>query len=114
MMSYDVSIGDFDSNMTYNVGKLFYDHIPNMGNGGGLRELNGKTGAECVDILQEAFVSLRNAQHALWKNGVPGAPEFCAKYDPPNGWGSTIGAITWLGEILAACAKNRRKRFRVS
>ena len=113
-MSYDVTIGDFESNMTSNVAKLFYDHIPDTGKGGGLHELHGMTGAQCVEILCEAFDRINSTRHKLWKNGTVGEPEFCALYDAQNGWGSTVGALTFLAQILGGCARNRRHKLRLS
>jgi hypothetical protein len=112
-MSYDVSVGSEDFNYTSNVSGLFYDHIPDMGKGGGLRELDGVTGARACRIIGEAFKRISETRHRMWSEDAVGEPAFCAKYDAPNGWGSAIGALTFLAEILAACADNRRSKVRV-
>ena len=43
-----------------------------------------------------------------------GEPNFCAAYDASNGWGSAVGGLIFLAEILAACAEFQRKKVRVS
>lgn len=114
-MSYDVSIGDQSFNYTYNVSALFYDHIPaSEGGRGGLHELDGKTGKQAVAILADAFDCIRRTYVDLWEKDAVGEPAFCAKYDSPNGWGSTVGALIFLSRIMAACALNPRKRIRIS
>lgn len=118
-MSYDVSIGDASLNYTSNVAALFYDHIPASESRGGLHELHGKTGKQAVAILDEAWSRIHNTMLDLWRsnlaNGDPvvGEPEFCAKYDAPNGWGSAVGALVFFGQLTAACATNPRKKVRV-
>lgn len=109
-MSYDVSIGDVSLNYTSNVAALFYDHIPaTEGNRGGLHELDGKTGKQAVSILAEAWERIDRTKHNLWRGEVVGEPEFCARYDAPNGWGSTVGALIFFAQITTACAANPRK-----
>lgn len=107
-MSYDVTIGDRDFNYTYNVSRLFYDHIEDTGKGGGLRELNGLTGRQASVVLGAAFERITQTYRKLCE------PRFCALYDSPNGWGSTVGALLFLANILSACADNPRFRVRVS
>jgi hypothetical protein len=107
-MSYDVYIGDRSFNYTSNVSKLFYDHIPD-----GIHALHGLTGKQAVEVLDGAFNRLNRTRIDLWREHDVGEPRFCAKYDAPNGWGSALGAIVFLAEILAACAQNPRKKVRV-
>lgn len=118
-MSYDVSVGDFCGNYTSNVSAIFYDHIPADTSRGGLHELDGKTGKQAVAIIGDAWSRIHATKIDLWRKNigptaVVGEPEFCAKYDPANGWGSTVGALIFLGEVMAACAANPRKKVRVS
>lgn len=117
-MSYDVSIGDKSFNYTSNVCALWYDHIPAVDSRGGLHEIDGKTGKQALQILSEAFSRMHKTKMDLWRsnlNGesVVGEPEFCAKYDASNGWGSTVGALIFTGQLIAACAANPRKKVRV-
>lgn len=104
-MSYDVSIGGCEFNYTYNVSQLFYDHIPKFRDRGGLSELHGLTGRKAVDVLEVALNDISRKVHD---------PAFAKQYDPANGWGSTIGAITFLACILAACASNPRSKVTIS
>jgi len=116
-VSYDVWIGDKSFNYTSNTRMLIYDHIHDQGNGGGLHEIADKTGREAALILGKAFMEMNTTRHwaGVRFGGMtvsecaqdfrPGEPWMTAKYDCPSGWGSTIGTILFLGQILAACAE---------
>jgi hypothetical protein len=112
-MSYDVSIGDESFNYTSNVSQLFYDHIPKERSVGGIHELDGLTGAAAARLLGETFERISQTRLLLWTNDV-GEPAFCKKYDNANGWGSAIGGILFLANIMGACVANPRSRVRVS
>lgn len=113
-MSYDVYIGSEGFNMTWNVGKLFYDHIPMERAKGGLSELDGLTGKQASQVLADAFERINRTRHKTARAvEAVGEPEFCALYDAPNGWGSTVGALIFLAQILGACALNPRRKVRV-
>lgn len=118
-MSYDVSIGDFSENYTSNVAALFYEHIPATDEKkGGLHALDGLTGKQASQVLRQAWSRIHNTKLDCWrasthKETVVGEPEFCARYDAPNGWGSTVGALIFLAEITSACACNPRKKVSV-
>lgn len=113
-MGYDVSIGDASLNYTSNVAALFYDHIPaTEANRGGLHELHGKTGKQAAAILAEAWERIWRTKHDLWETDAVGEPEFCARYDAPNGWGSTVGGLIFLAQIMGACSANPRKIVQV-
>lgn len=107
-MSYDVSIGDKSFNYTSNVSKLWYDHIPDYGQGGGLRELHGLTGKAALAILGEGFERLGDVRRS-----APTDEAAFGGYSASNGWGSAYGAIIYMGRIMAACAANPRKKVRV-
>ncbi len=116
-MSYDVHVGNVDSyNYTYNVSKLFYDHMPadEDSDRGGLDTLEGLTGKQAAVKIAAALHRIERTRHELWQNNVPGEPRFCAKYDAPNGWGSALGAIMFLSLIMAACFQNPRCKVRIS
>lgn len=108
-MSYDVTVGEESFNYTSNVSKLWYDHID-----GGLADIHGKTGAEVAVILANSFARLRETYLRVWESGGFGATAFNQMYDAPNGWGSTVGAIIFIGEILAACLRNPTETVHVS
>lgn len=112
-MSYDVYIGDFSANYTFNVSNLFYDHIEDMGNGGGLNEIDNKTGSEVAGILAKAFDRIYETKNSMWSHDEIGERAFCAKYDAPNGWGSAVGGIVFLARIMAAAASNPEEIMRV-
>lgn len=112
-MSYDLNIGDESFNYTFNVSKLFYDHIEDNGAGGGLHELDGKNGKQCGDILAVALEGIQETYLSCWSEKHVGEPLFCARYDSKNGWGSTVGALVFLSRVMAACYQNPRKRLHV-
>ena len=99
-MSYDVSIGEYDGNYTYNVSSLFYDYME-----GGLPALDGMTGRQAANVLAGFWSRVNTARIA--------DPAFGARYDAPNGWGDTLGALIFIGEITAACAQHPRHLMRV-
>lgn len=113
-MSYDISIGEFDGNYTYNVSKLFHTHLLSDDEQTGLQGLHGKTGAQALAVLSRGFDSIHSEYLRVWKTGDVGARSFCGLYDAPNGWGSTVGALIFLAQFMAACAANPRKKVRVS
>lgn len=114
-MSYDVCIGEFNSNQTYNLSKLFYAYIfDEKGNSIGIKGLHDKTGAEAFLLLQKAFDLIDNAMYDGHSECEVGLPKFCAKYDPPNGWGSTIGGLVFMSRFMAACAANPELKVSVS
>ena len=113
-MSYDITVGDVDFNVTFNLSALFYDHIPVERNRGGLHELDGLTGSAAASVLGQVFGRIDETRNRLWKLDAVGEPEFCAKYDAPNGWGSAIGGIIFLAKLMAACRENPRSKVRVS
>lgn len=113
-MSYDIYIAGEDFNVTFNISRLFYDHIPDAGKRGGLHELNGLTGKQAVEVLSDAFDRIDRTRCNLWSHSEVGDRRFCAQYDAPNGWGSTVGGLVFLARLMGACARNPRSRVRVS
>ena len=114
-MGYDVLIGSNNFNYTYNVSKLFYDHFPEIeGCRGGLYRLDGLKGCEAVPVLANALYEIDKTRLKLWKDGAKGETDFCNKYDPENGWGSTVGAILFLSLIMGECAMNPDEVITVS
>lgn len=102
-MSYDVSIGSEWFNYTWNLSRFFRDHMPE-----GINGLDGLTGRQASDFIGNGL----NAIERSYCRNNPGG--LAAKYDSPNGWGTVIGALIFLGRIQAACAANPRKKVRVS
>ena len=106
-MSYDVHIGAADFNCTFNLSKMFYDHIPDAGSGGGLKEIADLTGKQALPILARGLDNIQMSFLLLGKE------KFDAKYDAPNKWGSALGGLLFLARVLAACAAHPRHRVRV-
>lgn len=117
MMSYDVWIKDkngqvvFDSNMTSNVSAMWHDHF---GIEGGLLGLDGMTWKQAKPHFKEFWNSLNRERRCLYVEGVRGEPKFCEKYDAKNGWGSAVGAMTFIAEIQSAWAMNPKATLHVS
>jgi hypothetical protein len=107
-MSYDLTIGDFCGNYTYNLAPLFFEIIP--GEVGGLRELHGMTGKQAGAVLSLAFERLDRMR---FRNGSTEA-DLIARFDAPNGWGTTFGATIFLAQVMAACLLNPRRKVRVT
>lgn len=106
-MSYDIDIAGEWFNCTWNVGGLFYDHIPaQRSERGGLAELDGLTGKQACEVLHRAFEKIDRAH--IDQRG------FANKYDAENGWGTTYGATVFLARVLAACALHPRHKVRFS
>lgn len=112
-MSYDISIGGESFNYTSNVSMLFYEHIPEHRDCGGLRELHGLTGKQAGLLLKDAFNRIDRTRHETWSGELVGEPAFCARYDAKNGWGSTVGALIFLSMVMAACFANPRSKVSV-
>lgn len=116
-MSYDVTIGRFSRNYTSNVGKLFHKHITVAGvveDTTGLQALHGMTGAEASGWLALAWKSINSERNKLWKQDAVGEPEMEKLYNAPNGWGSLVGALVFLGELTAACGQHPSQIIHVS
>lgn len=130
-MSYDVSIGDFSVNITYNIRMLFYDHFPASEersasehgltaddivkqSRGGLHSLHGLTGLDAIDVISAFLDNVRDRMYDGNVVTTVGHPHFCAKYDAKNGWGSTLGGVVAMGRLLAACSRFPDDRIRIS
>lgn len=113
-MSYDIYIGGENFNYTSNGTAIFYDHMPaEEGQRGGLHNLEGLTGRQAALVIRDALDRIHRTRMDLWRDGEVGSRTFCAKYDPPNGWGSTVGAILFLSRVLAECAAKPRSKVRI-
>lgn len=113
-MSYDISIGTFERNYTSNRADLYRDHFPGgerLDENGvlttvpaGLDAIHDKTGREAGEILLEMISAINDTRIRLGNDRVKGDQPICDQYDSPNGWGSLVGQLIFLGEIAAACA----------
>lgn len=110
-MGYDVSIGEYDANYTHNsLGKLCYEHLDKEN---GLRGLHGKTGRQASEMLEAFWKGIHCEKLHLWQDGVVGEPKLQEKYDSPNGWGSLVGALIFMGELTVACRNYPRRKVSV-
>lgn len=108
-MSYDVSIGEFNTNYTSNGCEIFYEHIPeNEFAKGGIPSLDGMLGAQAIIVLSDFFDNIQRERQEIGSIGLR------AKYDAPNGWGSTEGLLLFAAQIMSACIKNLGETVRVS
>ena len=107
-MSYDIDIADDEFNYTYNLSNFFHRHID-----GGLYALNGLTGKQALVVMDIAWESITAEKMSHWSSADVGEPKFCEKYDSPNGWGSTVGALVLLGRLTASFANHPRHKIKV-
>jgi hypothetical protein len=116
-MSYDINIGERYFNETFNVSAVFYDHLPGDETcRGGLFWFKGKTGSEAIPIFKTFYENLNSnrdkhrpvvTRHMMEpRPDEIGEQKFLRKYDPKNGWGSTLGAIVFMAEFMIACVEN--------
>ena len=89
-MSYDMGIGEESFNYTYNVSGMWYASEPEKG----IRAIYGLTGEQAIPVLQ----NMRNYMEQNW--------EAMQKMNPPNGWGSAIGALAFLNDLIIASINN--------
>lgn len=115
-MSYDVVIANNDFNYTYNLSGLFHEHItrphflPVTENTvlTGLRSIDGLTGKWAAYAIEQGLASI---QSELVQKGEA---KMMDRHNPPNGWGSVLGAVLFLSLLMAACKNNPRHIVRVS
>lgn len=112
-MSVDVYIGDENFNYTHNTAALWHEHLL-RGEVTGFAAIDGLTGKDAFLLLKESFDHIQETRLRHWDKDSVGEPEFCAKYDSPNGWGSAVGGLLFMAQVMAACAANPRKRVHVS
>ena len=112
-MSYDVDIGNIWLNYTSNMSVLFYNHCEGNGKTG-LHAIDGLTGYEAAPILHKMMTNIEKERIELWENYVVGEPKFCEKYDSPNGWGSLVGQLLFIGQIATACLMYPDEKIKVS
>ncbi len=94
-MSYDLDINEESFNITYNVGKMFYDAIPDTG----IRAIHGKTGEEALPILRVMRTHFENNKRRL------------TAMEPDNGWGTFEGTYEFLGKLIIASINNKDKKW---
>lgn len=108
-MSYDISlmadcgnglvrIANADWNYTYNLSGFFAWAL-----GKGLTEFDGEEAWYLLDSIKHGLYQIRNAE----KGSLD-------EFEPPNEWGSVLGATIFLAEIGIACAKAPNSKVSVS
>jgi hypothetical protein len=89
-MSYDISIGQMNRNMTSNVSRMWDRAMPDLN----LRDMNGETGAVCLPHLEAGMLDMARNRHA-YEDMLPNSD-----------WGSYGGALSVLVEMAAECRAN--------
>ena len=89
-MSYDITVGKMDRNYTSNVSKMWDQAMPGLN----LRDMNGKTAAECLPHLTEGVRHMANNFHSY------------REMEPSNGWGNAGGALSVLTQMMFECQEN--------
>ncbi len=100
-MSYDVSIGDFEGNYSWNNSSFFFMMLPKKHKGNsGILSLNGMTGAKAAELLDKTL------EDFSLKIACSGARSIHSQFDTGNSQDSLIGCVTFLSLIMAACYRN--------
>jgi len=89
-MSYDMGIADKNFNYTYNVAGMWYASEPELG----IRTIYGLSGEQARPVL----CKMREYMEDHWQEMLD--------MEPSNGWGSAIGALTFLSELIIACVEH--------
>lgn len=95
-MSYDVDLGDWNQNITFNLSPFFRRFLPVV-DGDGLNGLHGLKGKKAQPIVARAL-----ARAISQKIEDPEA--FHKEWSSPNGWGTADHALLFLAELNHACA----------
>ncbi len=102
-MSYDVTIGNFSTNYTFNLSLFFANYIIEGRRGRcGLKVLDGLKGAEAAKVIEKAFASMLRDSRTQTETPTHW---FAKAYNPRNGWGDVVQAMLWLEELRRECAK---------
>ena len=104
-MSYDVDIGDYSGNYTYNLSGMIYDHMD-----GGLNSLNGLTGRQGYEKIMSCLKNIKKTCRQR-PNGQPAWDFLSKKYDPDNHWGDNTGCILWLAELAYEFRERPRNKI---
>jgi hypothetical protein len=111
-MSYDLHIGHYDFNYTWNLGKFFRDYIK-YDEKEGLEALSGLTGKQSYEVLSAALKNIKSASYKR-PNGIPAWQYFSKQYDPDNYWGDVMSATLFIAELMIAANDNKRKKWSYS
>ena len=88
-----MSIGDNWFNYTYNVGEMWYACYKDKG----IRQHYGLSGKEAIPVLRKLREYMEDNKEQL------------IKMEPPNGWGSYIGALEFVNKLIIASLENPDK-----
>lgn len=102
-MSYDIDINGESFNYTSNVSPLFYKHMP-----GGIRRLDGLRGRSAAKEIKMFLASVNFEREKIGQSGMR------EKYDADNGWGTFVGAMTFMLNVMEACERHPRHKVWVS
>jgi hypothetical protein len=69
-----------------------------------MRDLDGRTGRDCIPILESAIA----------RANAPESQAMLRSMEPSNGWGDLYGAREVLDRLLAACREWPAGRVRIS
>jgi len=89
-MSYDISIGNWSTNMTSNVSAMWDKAMPEHN----LRDMDGYKASQVVDTLAEGVEHMARNRHEY------------LELDPENGWGDYGGALSTLLVMSIECERN--------
>ena len=108
-MSYDMGIGDWDTNYTVNGCMLWYDYLDEKD---GIKSLYGKTGTEVIDALIDFYENVKRGYRNRESENFQSITDWlAARYSPENGWGDVFHQWLLMSEIMVACKKYPDDKF---
>lgn len=96
-MSLDLNIGNEFYNYTYNASRMWYELCPDDD---GMVYIDGMTGKKAAEKIRPAIIDMVKHSKSI------------RELEPPNSWGSYEGFLQFLIEVLGACERHPKKRWR--
>lgn len=101
---YPISLDILDENYTYNLSKFFRWFL-----GAGLADFNGLEASSLSDAIERGYQKFSPRDDSP----LP-TIEFLKEFEPENGWGSVLSALTFLSKVYRACILAPNSRVNVN
>lgn len=88
----------YQANITHNIVPMWKE----AGVYGALYDSEGKRAGKIINVLEAGVTDMKEN------------PDKYIALNPPNGWGSYSGALSWLKRLLAECKKHPKSRIEIS
>ena len=96
-MSYDISIADYDRNLTWNGNEIYF-HYLNADKG--IRVFNGMTGRHAIPLIETWLNNVQDEQNRY------GSQEFLNKYTNGQGNNWLSHHLVFMFAFYQACVEN--------